>query len=326
MSMPHSVVLHADPQASESFARDVRYYLALTPRQLPSRYLYDALGSALFEAICALPWYPITRVERRLLALHGQDILAHVPGLATVAELGPGNGHKIATLLGTPHGHGDLVVHLIDVSVAALDTARRALSVQSGLEIVTHPATYEMGLEEVRRARNGRGRTLVLLLGSNIGNFDPPGAHTFLEKIRASLVEGDALLIGVDLVKSEDRLLLAYDDPLGITAAFNRNLLVRMNRELCADFDIAGFQHRAVWTARESRIEMHLVSARRQRVRVPAASLEVVFAEGETIWTESSYKYHPHEISEVLERAGFGEMRQWLDEEDGFALTLAEAI
>jgi L-histidine Nalpha-methyltransferase len=323
--MPHSAV-HADPRVSDAFARDVRHYLALTPRQLPSRYLYDALGSALFEAICALPWYPITRVERRLLAVHGQDILAHMPGLSTVVELGPGDGHKIATLLGTPHGHGALVVHLIDVSDAALETARRALGMRSGLDVITHPATYEMGLEEVRSARNVRGRTLVLLLGSNIGNFDPPGAHTFLETIRASLVEGDALLIGVDLVKSEDRLMLAYDDPLGVTAAFNRNLLVRMNRELCADFDIARFQHRAVWTAGESRIEMHLVSARRQRVQVPAASLEVVFAEGETIWTESSYKYQPQEISEVLERAGFGDVRQWLDEQDGFALTLAEAI
>ena len=175
------------------------------------------------------------------------------------------------------------------------------------------------------------GRALALFLGSNIGNFDRPGAEAFLRGIRASLRRGDALLIGADLVKPERDLLLAYDDPLGVTAAFNRNLLVRINRELGGDFDVDQFVHRAVWEPGPSRVEMHLVSRIPQRVRIAAAGAEAggegefVFAEGETIWTESSYKYLPEEIVLNLERAGFRLLKQWSDRVDGFALTLAEA-
>ena len=174
-------------------------------------------------------------------------------------------------------------------------------------------------------AGRGAGRALTLFLGSNIGNFDPPGADAFLLGVRASLASGDTLLIGTDLVKPERELLLAYDDPLGVTAAFNRNLLVRINRELGADFDVSAFRHRALWNAAESRVEMHLVAARAQRVRIPGASLEVAFEEGETIWTESSYKYRPEQVVRMLERAGFRRVAQWMDEADGFALTLVEA-
>ena len=170
------------------------------------------------------------------------------------------------------------------------------------------------------------GRTLALLLGSNIGNFDPPGADAFLLGVRAALAPGDALLIGTDLVKPEHDLQLAYDDPLGVTAAFNRNLLVRINRELGADFDVSAFQHRALWNAAASRVEMHLVAASAQHVRIPGASLEVDFAAGETIWTESSYKYRPEAVVLMLERAGFRQLEQWTDSVDGFALTLVEAV
>jgi uncharacterized SAM-dependent methyltransferase len=165
-----------------------------------------------------------------------------------------------------------------------------------------------------------------LFLGSNIGNFDPPGADAFLGNVRAALAAGDTLLIGTDLVKPERDLLLAYDDPLGVTAAFNRNLLVRINRELGADFDIGAFHHRALWNAPESRVEMHLVAASPQRVRIPSSSLEVVFEAGDTIWTESSYKYRPGDVVRMLERAGFRWVERWIDEEDGFALTLVEAV
>jgi uncharacterized SAM-dependent methyltransferase len=178
----------------------------------------------------------------------------------------------------------------------------------------------------VQAERRSTGRTLTLFLGSNIGNFDPPGADAFLLSIRASLESGDALLIGTDLVKPEADLLLAYDDPLGVTAAFNRNLLVRINRELGADFDLSAFQHRALWNAAQSRAEMHLVAVRRQQVRIPAASLEVTFEAGETIWTESSYKYRPDAVVQMLERAGFRRVEQWIDEADGFALTLVAAV
>jgi len=319
----------ADRSALEQFASDVEYYLALTPRQLPSRYFYDALGSALFEAITQLPWYGITRAERALLAHRGREILAHAEPLSTLVELGPGSGEKLATLVAAGRVPGRrLTVHLIDVSPAALDLASRtlaALDAPDTIEVVPHQAPYEAGLAEVAAGRLRTGRTMTLLLGSNIGNFDPPGADAFLRSVRGALAAGDSLLLGTDLVKPEAALLLAYDDPLGVTAAFNRNLLVRINRELGADFDLDAFHHRAVWNAAESRVEMHLVAASRQQVTVPASSLHVTFEAGETIWTESSYKYRPDDVIAILERAGFRPMDQWIDDNDGFALTLVVA-
>lgn len=304
------------------FAEDVAYYLSLTPRQLPSRYLYDDLGSALFEAICRLPWYRIARVERGLLRLHAHEIFARVNDLSTLIELGPGNGDKLLTLLGTARP-GPMTAHLVDVSQHALDAATRALSPLADLAVVPHSVPYEVGLAEAVRDRQSGGRALVLFLGSNIGNFDPPGVAAFLLGVRAALTPGDALLLGVDLVKPAGELLLAYDDPLGVTSAFNKNLLVRANRELGGDFDVDGFTHRAVWTPEHSRIEMHLVSARLQNVHVPGARLSLTFEAGETIWTESSYKYRRADVQPLLARAGFVVIDQWAA--DGFALTLASA-
>src|SRR5262249_24472885 len=160
---------------------------------------------------------------------------------------------------------------------------------------------------------------------SNIGNFDRPGADAFLRGIRSGVARGDMLLLGADLLKAERELILAYDDPLGVTAAFNRNLLVRINHELGGTFDLDAFSHRAVWAEAESRVEMHLVSRTRQRVRVEAAGIDFVIENGDTIWTESSYKYTPSGIVLALERAGFDLVDQWVDEGDGFALTLVEA-
>jgi dimethylhistidine N-methyltransferase len=305
-----------------SFADDVAYYLAQTPRQLPSRYLYDELGSSLFEAICRLPWYHITRTEQRLLREHAPAIFNRLRSVASVVELGPGSGEKLATLMAARPEHA-VKVHLVDVSPAALVKAAAALRTSSSLSIVLHRTTYEAGLAEAARPARAADQTLVVFLGSNIGNFDPPGADAFLQSVRAALREGDALLLGADLVKPEPELLLAYDDPLGVTAAFNRNLLVRVNRELDADFDVNAFAHRAVWNAQPSRIEMHLVSRRRQRVQVRATGTDITFDEGEPIWTESSYKYRAEELSPMLGRAGFRVAGQWLD--SGFALTLAEA-
>jgi dimethylhistidine N-methyltransferase len=307
------------------FADDVAYYLTLEPRQLPSRYFYDNLGSALFEAISRLPWYRITRAEQGLLTAYGPEILDRVQPLSTLLELGPGSGEKLAAVLQAANPDVPLNVHLVDVSAAALDAASRVVSLGGNVSVITHEASYESGLEEAARERQGGGRMLTLFLGSNIGNFDPPGADAFLRAIRAALTPGDGLLLGADLVKPERELLLAYDDPLGVTAAFNRNLLVRVNRELGGDFDVSGFAHCAVWNQAKSRIEMLLVSMRRQRVRIPQARLDFVFEEGETIWTESSYKYRPQGIIDMLRRAGFGDEVQWSDQADGFALTLATA-
>ncbi len=306
----------------KAFADDLAYYLRLDPKQLPSRYFYDPLGSALFEAICHLPWYSITRAERRLLALHASEILQRVSPLSTIVELGPGSGEKVSMLVGAARSAASLTVQLVDVSSAALDLATRTLNAHD-VKVERHQASYEAGLEAL--SRHHRGRTLVLFLGSNIGNFDPPGAAEFLRTIRRALQADDALLIGADLVKPEHDLLLAYDDPLGVTAAFNRNLLVRANRELDADFDIEAFEHRARWNAAESRVEMHLVSTRSQRVRIEASRLDLTLEDGETIWTESSYKYRAEEIVAMLGRAGFREIHQWVDAPDAFALTLVAA-
>jgi len=310
------------PDVTESaFASDVAYYLTQTPRQLPSRYLYDELGSSLFEAICRLPEYRITRTEQHLLAAHADAIFSRLEPTDTVVELGPGSGEKLITLL-TASRRSDVTVHLVDISAAALAKATAALA-SSALTVVSHRATYEAGLAEIGRTSDAAGHTLIVFLGSNIGNFDPPGVDAFLRGVRAAVGPGDGLLLGTDLVKPEAELVLAYDDPLGVTAAFNRNLLVRVNRELGGNFDIRAFGHRAIWNASLSRIEMHLVSKTRQRVQVRASHIDILFEEGERIWTESSYKYRREDVGPILARAAFHQIDQWVD--GTFALTLAQA-
>jgi L-histidine Nalpha-methyltransferase len=311
------------PAAGTDFATDVAEYLQRTPRQLPSRYFYDALGSALFDAICRLPWYRVTRAETALLARHAREIFARLPRPLNISELGCGNGEKLAMLLERGEERFRRV-HLIDISPAALRSARERLAVLPPMPITTLHGTYEEGLSRLATHR-GHGAWLVLFLGSNIGNFDPPAARDLLRLIRASLTEGDALLLGTDLVKPQRALQLAYDDPLQVTAAFNRNLLRRINDELGGTFDLEGFTHRALWNAKDSRIEMHLVSTRAQLVRIAAADLEIEFQKDEWIWTESSYKYQPEQVLCEGRVAGFAGGQQWIDEEARFALTLFRA-
>ncbi len=312
-------------ETTARFASDVQYYLSQSPRQLPSRYLYDELGSALFDAICRLPWYGVTRSELRLLAKHSRQLLGRVTGLTTIIELGPGNGEKLAALVCSGRlGRECLDVRLVDISRTALDLSSHRLSAIPDVRVTTYEADYESGLTAATTEARA-GRALVLVLGSNIGNFDRPGAAAFLDAIRASLSLGDVLLVGVDLVKSERDLVIAYDDPLGVTAAFNRNLLVRINRELGGRLDVDRFRHRAIWSEAHSRVEMHLVSVGCQRVHVEDAGVDIVLEDGESIWTESSYKFTPVQIARALEHAGFSMMEQWTDGQDGFALTLVEA-
>jgi dimethylhistidine N-methyltransferase len=325
MTLPSPIdAASIDSGVRAQFAADVRYYLSLTPRQLPSEYFYDALGSALFDAICRLPWYGITRAESRLLTAHRADILRRIGGLSTIVELGPGNGEKLRLLLDAADGTGVSHVHLVDVSPQALDLAARTIGEVGPVGVVTHRATYDEGLRQAMA--QACGRSLIAFLGSNIGNFDPPGAAAFLSNVRSSVSRHDALLLGVDLVKPERTLTLAYDDPLGVTAAFNRNLLVRINRELGADFDVDQFRHQAVWNGSESRVEMHLVACRAQDVRIEHSELDLHIGTGERIWTESSYKYSPERITALLRAGGFAVVRQWIDEDAQFALTLAEAM
>jgi dimethylhistidine N-methyltransferase len=325
-----STILRADAVAApDSLAADVRRYLVATPRQLPSRALYDTLGSALFDAICHLPWYPITRAERRLIGARRADILAAAGMCERLIELGCGNGEKLDLLLGFDREPADDLPHridLVDVSASALAAASRLISEDRDVVVVTHQRRYEEGIRTATASRAPGERIGVVFLGSNIGNFDPPASAALLDNIRSAMAPHDALLLGADLVKPERDLLLAYDDPLGVSAAFNRNVLVRINRELGGDFDVAAFRHRAVWNPALSRMEMYLVATRSQRVRVDAIDLELDIAEGEAIWTESSYKYHADEIVTLVEGAGFRETRQWIDAADPFALTLFEAV
>jgi L-histidine Nalpha-methyltransferase len=313
------------------FAADVKRDFALTPKQIQSKYLYDALGSSLFEAICRLPWYRITRAERALLHRHAPEVVARLcaddGAVPLIVELGCGSGEKIVILaeaLQAAGGRGR--VHLIDISSQALEQSERTLGRLDHISVVGHRETYEVGLRQAAAARDGDHPMLVLLLGSNIGNFDMPAAHEFLSAIRGALAPGDALLMGADLVKPEAELQLAYDDPLGVTAAFNRNLLVRINRELGGTFDLAAFAHVAVWNPAHHRIEMHLESRTDQHVTVAAAGVEVTFARGERIWTESSYKYEPSQLEEMGLDAGFATREQWIDRRAGFALSLFTAL
>jgi dimethylhistidine N-methyltransferase len=316
------------PSAGRDDRRDfieaARFYLQQTPRQLPSRFLYNTLGSALFDAICHLPWYRVTRAELGLLARHAVTIGHALRSGGRVVELGCGNGEKLAMLL-THADIRDAHAHLIDLSESALARSVETLtSIEGrGICVTTHHATYEDGL--LALPAGDAQPTAVALLGSNIGNFDPPGASAFLGLIRAALRPRDYLLLGVDLVKPERDLLLAYDDPLGLTAVFNKNLLLRMNVELDANFDLARFAHRAVWNREAARIEMLLVSLEAQEVHVGEADVHFRLEAGETIWTESSYKYEPEGIRHLVEPTGFAQRNQWVDEDAGFALALFQA-
>jgi L-histidine N-alpha-methyltransferase len=306
----------------DRLAEEVRRDLSLPRKRLQPHYLYDALGSRLFEAICELPEYRITRAERRLLAAHAETITAELTTPATFVELGGGSGEKLALLATAAARVGPLRIELVDVSATALEMASLTLARIAAVTVVGHETTYEDGLRKIAAAREGSGALLVAFLGSNIGNLDPAAARTFLSAMRATLRVGDRLVLGADLLKSEAALAVAYDDPLGVTAAFNKNLLVRLNRELGADFDLDQFAHRAVWNASESRVEMHLESLRAQVVSVPRADLEVRFTEGESIWTESSYKYTMGGVAALGRSAGFTVSDQWVDAEAGFAVTL----
>ncbi|MCC6559412.1 MAG: L-histidine N(alpha)-methyltransferase [Polyangiaceae bacterium] len=309
------------------FADDVRRGLGSTPKRLDPTYLYDALGSRLFEAICELPWYPLTRAETALLSRHGARMVAGVGDGATLVELGCGSGEKLALLAAPLCARARGVrVELVDVSDTALELSTRTLA-RLGAQVTAHRATYDEGLARAAARRpRGPGAALVLFLGSSIGNLDPPAAEAFLRRIRAALCPGDGLLLGADLVKPVEELLLAYDDPVGVTAAFNKNLLARMNRELGADFDLRAFDHRAAWDPARSRVEMHLVSRGRQSVRIPAAGIDVELADGESIWTESSHKYSPDQIGGMAARAGFRCAHQWIEPTARFSTSLLAAI
>jgi dimethylhistidine N-methyltransferase len=309
-----------------SFASDVRRGFGESPRRLPPHWFYDALGSALFEAITRLPWYRIASAEKGLLAAAREDLRA-LAGVTLLVEMGAGNGEKLDLVLAAvAEPARGLDVGLVDVSAAALASARRRAEAHPGVRVSCVEATYLEGLSRVTAARPPSGTALVLFLGSNLGNLDPDGARAFLEGVRSAVAPGDRLLLGADLVKPEKDLLLAYDDPVGVTAAFDKNVLLRMNRELGADFDLALWDHRAVWNAGESRVEMHLVSLSDQSVTIPASNVAVRFRTGETIFTEASHKYDPERLAGAVCAAGFAGSGRWTDGDARYALFLFEAV
>ncbi len=291
-------------------------------KELPSKYLYDEVGSALFETICVLPEYGLTRADARLLETHARDIVERLPRPISVAELGSGTGKKTRWVLEALSRRQRTFYYPIEISPSALAACEKELGQIDLVSVVGFEQTYLDGLRAVAKNRDSQEHLLVLFLGSTIGNFDREMGDEFLREVRALLRRGDTLLLGTDLEKDEETQILAYDDPAGVTAAFNKNLLARINRELGADFDLSQFHHEARWNRDERRIEMHLRSLRAQSVTIPAALTRIDFAEGETIWTESSHKYRAADVLEMAKRTGFRCEGQWIDDEWPFAQNL----
>jgi L-histidine Nalpha-methyltransferase len=318
------MLVHAIPSnATYDFAADVRAGLTRAgQKELPSKYLYDDVGSALFEVICRLPQYGLTRADERLLRRHADEIVDRVAGPVAVAELGSGTGKKTRWLLEAFCRRQRTSYYPVEISRSALVMCERELSDIDAISIVGFEREYLDGLLEVASYRKSGQRLCVLFLGSTIGNFDRPAGVKFLSAVRSILQPGDSLLLGADLEKSSAQLLGAYDDELGVTAAFNLNLLARTNRELDAGFDLFQFAHLAKINPDARSVEMHLRSKRRQTVNIPGAEVAVEFEEGETIWTESSHKYSAEEIVETAGNAGFRCECQWVDQQWPFSENL----
>jgi dimethylhistidine N-methyltransferase len=311
------------PNTTYEFAVDVRDGLAKPgQKELLSKYLYDDVGSALFEVISHLPEYGLTRADERLLRRHGHDIVERLATPVSVAELGSGSGRKTRHILEALCRRQRTTYYPIEISPSALAMCERELRDIESISIVGFEREYLDGLLEVAAHRSTGQHLLVLFLGSTIGNFDRSAGIRFLVEVRRILQPGDSLLLGTDLEKSGVQLLAAYDDALGVTAAFNLNLLARINSELDADFDLAQFKHVARINHEARSVEMHLRSMCRQTVHVPAAELLVEFLAGETIWTESSHKYSPQEVFSMASTAGFRCEAQWIDEQWPFAENL----
>jgi L-histidine Nalpha-methyltransferase len=291
-------------------------------KELPSKYLWDEVGSSLFDTICLLPEYGLSRAGMRLLQKHSPEIVGTLPQPVVVAELGSGTGQKTRWLLEALARRQRVNYYPIDISQSALHRCEKELGQIESVSIVGFERAYLEGLREVAARRPNDQALLVLFLGSTIGNFDRPAGERFLQQVREILREGDSLLLATDLEKPIAQLLLAYDDPAGVTAAFNKNLLSRMNRELDADFDLTRFEHTVRWDERERRVEMHLRSMAWQHVTIREAGFRFYLREGETIWTESSHKYNGDEVVAMGGRAGFRCAGQWRDAEWPFAQTL----
>jgi dimethylhistidine N-methyltransferase len=300
----------------------IRAGLSASAKRLPFECFYDALGSALFEAITLLPEYGLTRAGQRLFERHAEAMASLLPAPLDVVELGSGSGRKTRILLERLVSRGGLQYFPVDVSRGALEECLRELGSLSDVAVRPIEATHVEGLGLAAAERRPGASLLVLFLGSNIGNFDREEGRCFVGEVRRALRPGDGLLLAADLEKPEQVLLEAYDDPIGLSAAFNLNALARLNRELGADFELRRFVHRVRYVGEDRRVEMRLESLRDQEVRVKALGMVVSFRKGETLWTESSYKFARGEIARVGEASGFECAAEWTDEEWPFSQTL----
>jgi len=315
----------ATPALSE-LAQDVRAGLSKQgQKELPCRYFYDQIGSALFEVITHLPEYGLSRAGERLLRKHASVLASRMPAPAVVAELGCGSGKNTRWLLEALLRKRPVTYCPIEISGAAMAACRHQLDDLDSLTFLGFEREYMEGLVEVAAFRPTHEPLLILFLGSTIGNFSRPEGVQFLKQVRRNMIPGDSLLLATDLEKPVRQLLPAYDDPLGVTAAFNLNLLARLNRELEADFRLDLFRHVARYNREERRIEMHLLSTSEQTVSIPPAGFAVTLKRGETIWTESSHKYNLPEIFQMARQSGFRSGAQWVGEEWPFAHTLLVA-
>jgi len=322
-SAPRLVPTTVSAQVLSEFASDVVIGLSQPgQKELPSKYLYDEVGSALFDVICVLPEYGLSRAGMRILSRHAGDIVDRLPSPVIVAELGSGSGQKTRLLLEALARKQRVNYYPIDISGSALNRCQQELGQIDRVSIVGFERAYLDGLQEVAARRRDGEKIFLLFLGSTIGNFDRPAGDQFLRQVRAILREGDALLLSTDLEKPVEKLKLAYDDLAGVTAAFNKNLLARINRELAADFDLSRFEHVVRYDESERRIEMHLRSTEWQRVTIRNAGFGFYLREGETIWTESSHKYDLKEVVQMGQRTGYRCVGQWCDSEWGFAQNL----
>lgn len=321
-------LLDAASAATDDFGRDVRAGLTAHPKSLPPRWFYDALGSALFDAICFLPEYYVMRAETEVLTRHRQEIVASFGNGVRLIELGSGAARKTRILLdGLTERQPSLEYVPVDVDATMLErSGRELLNDYERLRVTAVCADFTRPSIPLAQLAPHRGRTVVLFLGSTIGNLDPDAAIAMLRDLRSALAPGDALFLGCDLRKSRDVLEPAYDDPLGVTAAFNLNLLARINRELGGTFALDAFRHRAFYDDAHGRIEMHLVSTRAQRVRIEAIDLDVELAEGESIHTESSYKHDAQTIATLAAASGFSVEQTWTDGRKWFADVLLVAM
>lgn len=313
-----------EPRAG--LAEDVRRGLSSQPKRFLPKYFYDQLGSQLFEAICLLPEYYLTRAENEILDRYADEIVSSVEGETTLIEMGSGSASKTRLLIeALLRKQPELLFIPVDISASALDSSSRIL-LQSypQLKVEAYAADYFAGLAELGKTQ--RSRTLALFLGSNISNFDPDEALKFLRALRLVLRAGDALLLGADLKKDKSILEAAYNDALGVTAAFNLNVLARINRELAGNFDLKAFQHRAFYNEAAGRVEIYIESRRAQSVSIGQLEMEVEFAEGEQIHTENSYKYDLSDIGKLADETGFTRARTWLDSEERFSSNLLLAV